>query len=185
MKSPLPRSLGVVIVWAVALTVALVGPEWSRPDDASDGRIRQTIRVALACYFLAEARLLIGGRDARFLWTLGWAAYLVHVALAFQFAFGWSHAAAVEQTRLRSGVGEGIYVSHLFTLLWTADVCWWWLRPHGHATRRRWVSWTLHGFMAFMVFNATVVYEPGAIRWAGAVGFVLLGALFARRMSSP
>ena len=62
------------------------------------------------------------GRDARLVWALGWAAYLVHVALAFHLAFGWSHAAAVEQTRERSGFGEGIYVSHLFTLLWTADV---------------------------------------------------------------
>ena len=46
------------------------------------------------------------------------------------------------------------------------------------------MTWTLHGFMAFMVFNATVVYETGSIRWAGAVGFVVLGALIVRRRFS-
>ena len=180
MKPPLPRYLFrvvAVILWSIALAVALIGP-----DDPSDGRIRQTIRVALACYFLAVAQLLLSIRDARLVWTLGWAAYLVHVALAFHLAFGWSHAEAVEQTRQRSGVGEGIYVSHLFTLLWTVDVGWWWLSPRGHTSRPRWMTWALHGFMAFMVFNATVVYETGPIRWAGVAGFLTLAVLVARRI---
>jgi hypothetical protein len=177
-----PRAL-LVAIWGVALAAAFVLPEWTRPDDPGDGRIRQTVRVALACYFVALAQLL-SARDARLVWTLGWAAYLVHVALAFHLAFGWSHAAAVVQTRERSGVGEGIYVSHLFTLLWTADVGWWWMGARSHATRPRWVTITLHGFMAFVVFNATVVYETGPIRWAGGVGFVVLGAVIVWRVRS-
>ena len=170
----------LVAIWCLALAAAIVLPEWTRPDDPGDGRIRQTVRVALACYFVAVAQL-VSGRDARLAWTLGWAAYVVHVALAFHYAFGWSHTAAVQQTRERSGVGEGIYVSHLFTLLWTADVGWSWLAARRHAMRPRWVTWALHGFMAFVVFNATVVYETGVIRWAGVAGFMLSGALMARR----
>ena len=98
-------------------------------------------------------------RFARLVWTLGWLAYLVHVALAFGLAFGWSHAAAVEHTRERSGVGEGIYASHLFTRVWTIDVCWLWLASASHTTRPKWITLTIHGFMAFMVFNGTVVYD--------------------------
>jgi hypothetical protein len=106
-------------------------------------------------------------RLARWCWTLAWAAYLVHLAMAFHHYHHWSHAHAVEHTRSVSGVGEGIYVSHCFTLLWTVDVAWWWLRPETRARRSAWVDRSLHGFMFFMVFNATVVYESGLIRWAG------------------
>lgn len=185
MPPPLPRRFWealLLAVWGSALSLAMVIPAWA--DDPADGRIRQTIRVALVCYFVAVAGLLvprIGLRFTRLVWTLGWLAYLVHVSMAFHLAFGWSHAAAVDHTRERSGVGEGIYASHLFTLLWTADVGWWWVAPRGHATRPRWIAFALHGFMAFVVFNATVVYETGLIRWAGAVGFAALAALLARR----
>ena len=172
-----------VLVWGLALIAALVGPAWM--DDPADARIRLTIRVALACYFLAVAMLLLSAtqRSIRLVWTLGLVAYLVHVAVAFHLAFGWSHADAVSHTRERSGVGEGIYASHLFTLVWTLDVCCWWLAPESHANRRAWVGWTLHGFMAFMVFEGTVVYETGFIRWAGVVAFSVLGTLVAWRKS--
>jgi len=109
--------------------------------------------------------------------------------VAFHYAHHWSHAEAVEATRLRSGVGEGIYVSHLFTLLWTADVLWWWLRPRGYAARSPWVDRVLHGFMLFVIFNGTVVFEDGLIRWAGILLFVALAAVWlyrpARRGRAP
>jgi hypothetical protein len=186
MPPPLPRRFWEAIllaVWGSALCLALVLPEWT--DDRADGRIRQTIRVALACYFVAVAGLLVPTIDSRFtrlVWTLGWVAYLVHVALAFHLAFGWSHEAAMDHTRERSGLGEGIYASHLFTLFWTADVVWWWSLPRSRGKRPAWIALTLHGFMAFMVFEATVVYETGPIRWAGGIGFAVLGLLVARRV---
>jgi hypothetical protein len=36
--------------------------------------------------------------------------------------------------------------------------------------------------MAFVVFNGTVVYETGFIRWAGVVAFTLLGMLAGWRL---
>src|SRR5437667_407857 len=78
---------------------------------------------------------------------------------------------AVAHPRAVSGVGEGIYVSHLFTLLWSADVAYGWLRPDRYAGRSPWFGRLLHGFMAFVIFNATVVYETGPIRWAGVLLF--------------
>src|SRR5262249_19834901 len=122
--------------------------------------------------FSARARL------ARWLWTLAWAAYLVHVGVAFQYVHHWSHAEAVQHTRDVSGFGEGIYFSHLFTVVWSADVLSWWLWPARHASRPGWVGRALHGYMAFIVFNATVVFETGWIRWAGVVLFAGLIVLW-------
>lgn len=150
--------------------------------------VRNTIRVSLFYYAVALNLMLWlrpaewpvatpRGRLARTCWSLAWLTYLVHLSAAFHYTYAWSHSAAVEHTRTMSGIGEGIYVSHLFTLVWTADVLYWWLRPEDYAGRSPWVDRWLHGFMLFMVFNATVVYEAGPIRWAGAIFFVELAAV--------
>ena len=92
-RAALPRWLvesALVVTWCLALTAALVLPEWT--SNPADGRIRQTM---------------------------------------------------------------------------SADVFSWWIVPRTHVTRRRWIAWTLHGFMVFIVFNGTVVYGTGFIRWVG------------------
>jgi hypothetical protein len=71
-------------------------------------------------------------------------------------------------------MGEGLYISYLFTLLWTADVAWWWLAPQRYARRSNWVGRSLHVFMAFMIFNGTVIFESGGTRVAGALGFAVV-----------
>ena len=171
------RGAVLVAAWVALLAaVFLLAP----PGDPGDFLIRGTVRVALLFYAMAVSLLLWPAGSwwlARVCWTLAWGAYLVHLAMAFHHYHHWSHAHAVEHTRAVSGVGEGIYVSHLFTLLWTADVVWWWLRPAAHASRPAWVGISLHAFMFFMVFNATVVYESGLIRWAGLALTVWLAAL--------
>ena len=117
------------------------------------------------------------------LWTAAFLLMLIHVLLAFHFTHGWSHRHAFETTRRESGFGEGLYVNDLFMALWTFDVAWWWLRPRRYATRAVWIDRALHLFMLFIAFNATVVFESGAGRMAGAVASaLLLGAwLFKRR----
>jgi hypothetical protein len=124
------------------------------------------------------------GRLARGCWTLAWAAYLVHVAMAFHHIDHWSHEHAIARTHERTGFGAGVYVSHRFTLLWTVDVAWWWLSPAGYADRPAWEHRGLHGFMAYVVFNATVVFEQGWIRWAGLALFAILAALWLGRRHS-
>jgi hypothetical protein len=166
--------------------------------------IRWTARAALALYAAALAVLLARrrrpagphgpqrarppeyagdcvDRAARALWSLGLLVYLAHVAAAFHLAFGWSHAAAVEHTRRAGGVGEGIWASHLFGVLWALDAAWWWLAPASHAARPAWLTGALHGYLAFIAFNATVVFETGPTRWAGVAVSVVLAALLARR----
>jgi hypothetical protein len=181
------------VVWLVLLAAVLSWPSLTQSPTLGEDLTRNTVRLCLLFYAAAVVLLLRlqpadwdvstrRGRLARWLWTLSWLAYFIHLGMAFHHYHGWSHAAAVEHVRKRSNFGEGIYVSHLFTLLWSADVVWWWLWPRGHAGRSPWLGGVLHGFMLFVIFNGTVVYEDGPIRWAGVVLFVVLGALFMHRL---
>jgi hypothetical protein len=179
--------------WIALLTAVLVSPYAVRSPTLGDDLTRNTVRLALLYYAVAVSLMLWPapadgaaaagrGRLARACWTLAWAAYLVHLGMAFHHYHHWSHADAVEHTRAVAGVGEGIYFSHLFTLLWTADVTWWWLRPVRYASRPAWVSWAVHGYLAFITFNGTVVYGDGPIRWAGLVMFATFAALVVYRL---
>src|SRR5882762_2048787 len=100
-----------------------------------DWLTRWTVRGALALYALAiTVRLAAPARraEARFLWTAGCLLFLAHVAAAFHFFHGWSHAHAyretARQTRELFGIdwGGGLYLNYLFTLAWAADAAYWW-----------------------------------------------------------
>jgi hypothetical protein len=155
-----------------------------------------TVRVAFGLYVLALA-VRLGGRPsprgdraARLLWALGFAAFAVHVACAFHFVHGWSHADAYRQTARQTaeltGVasGFGLYLNYAFLAAWAADVARTWRRPRPRP-RIRWAPASLHAFLAFMWFNATVVFPTGPTRWAGVVAFALLAGLLWRRPSRP
>ena len=156
---------------------------------------RWTVRVALCLYVAAVAvRLAAPGRRraARFLWTLGCALFLAHVACAFHVFHGWSHGHAyretARQTRELTGVdwGGGLYLNYLFTLVWVADVAyWWWGGLYVYDRRPRGVAAALHLFFAFMAFNGAVVFATGATRWIGvslAIGLALLVLAGRRRL---
>jgi hypothetical protein len=153
---------------------------------------RDTIRLALVGYALCIVLMpwLDGagwrgrtalGRLVRLCWTLACLAYLAHVALAFHFHHGWSHARALRHVAEQGGFGPGIFLSYLFTLAWAADVAWWSAAPAWYAGRPRWIGLALHAFLLFMAFNATVVFETGPVRWSGLVVIaLLLGSLALR-----
>jgi hypothetical protein len=153
---------------------------------------RDTVRLALICYalcvvfmpWLDEAgwrAVTVKGKLVRLAWLLGCLAYLAHVGLAFHFHHGWSHTHAMRHVAEQGGFGPGIFLSYLFTLAWAADSAWWWLAPISYARRPAWIGWTLHAFLFFMVFNATVVFESGLVRWGGlALSVLLAGSLAVR-----
>jgi len=120
-------------------------------------------------------------RTARRLWTLGLALHVVHVGCAFALAHAWSHAAAVRHVAATGGFGWGIAVNYLFAAAWAADAGWWWANPVGYATRPRSVGLAVHGFLAFVTFNATVVFGTNEVRATGAVAFAGLAVLWSRR----
>jgi hypothetical protein len=188
MKAAAVRLFPVFLVaaWAIALGVFLALPDSIPPDDGGDPLIRNTVRLALLYWTIAVA-LMLGSnskrRTARLAWSLACAAYLVHVGTAFENAHRWSHAAAFEHVKQAGGFGEGIFVSYFFTLLWTADVIWWWANRSGYENRSRWLGWAIHGFMIFMIINATIVFESGPIRWIAAILLIGLGWLLWSRIS--
>lgn len=168
----------LVLTWAALLSIILLLPAGAHGDHA----IRNSIRLALVLYGLSLCVQMHGDAPlARLSWTLAWITYVVHVVLAFHHFHHWSHAHAVEHVRAVGGVGEGIYASHLFGLLWALDVAWWWLWPASRRARPSWMSGGLHGFMLFMVFNATVVFESGLGRWLGVALFAVLAWSWSRR----
>ena len=156
-----------------------------------------TIRLALVCYVAVLAGQLAVRREhpgwqkaARWLWTAGWAFFIAHVVCAFQFYHHWSHARVLEDTARQTkemmgwAFGEGIYVSYLFTLLWTADVLWWWVSPAGYLGRPRGLNIAVHAFMLFIAFNGAMVFEGGVTRWFGAAACVGLALLLGWRILS-
>jgi hypothetical protein len=197
LPAPPARPLDLLLLssGAALLGGVLVAPALGLCSaDPGDDLTRNAVRVALLYYALAAGLMLLlrpdewraqRGRVARWCWTLAWVSYLVHLAMAFHHYHHGSHAEAVAHVQQRSGFGPGIFLSHLFTLVWTLDVAWWWLWPARYARRPRWVDACLHGFMAFITFNATVVYETGLIRWAGLAMFAGLAALLALRLRRP
>lgn len=158
---------------------------------------RATVWLSISCY--ATGRALMGAsrargawvREARLAWTLGCLLFLTHVACAFNYFHHWSHSAAFEetaaQTRDLTGVrwGWGLYLNYLFAVAWTVDTLWWWLYPAGFARRSPRLSGTWHFFMFFMVFNGTVVFGRGPIRWYGALicGSLAVRWLFGKKAS--
>ena len=147
-----------------------------------------SIRLALLGYFGALALLLSprwpqGWRMARALWTGGCLLYVVHVMAAFHFAHGWRHAAAYEHTAQQTAAftgfawGGGLWLNHLFTAVWAADVLAWWLRPLAYLDRPRWLTLSIHTWLAFITFNATVVFGQGLVRWLSAAAWLGVAAL--------
>ena len=124
--------------------------------------------ITVAWMLLGWLGMVLGLAIARAAWTLGWLMLLAHTAIAFGVAHGWSHVAAVEHVREVGGTGAGIVVNYLFAAVWGADVAWWWYDPAGRSSRPRWVAVAVHGFLLFIVLNATVVFGPPGRRWAYA-----------------
>ena len=137
--------------------------------------VRGTAWLAVFLWAAACGALLTRRSVARALWPLAWAACAVHVAVAFEWVHGWSHAAAFEDTRQKGGVGEGVFVNYAVLAVWCVDAMWLAGWPKGYARRPRWVGWAVHGFLAFVIFNAAVVFADGVSCWVGVGVFVALG----------
>jgi hypothetical protein len=179
-------------LWLVLLAALVAQPVLTDSTTLGSDLIRNTIRQALLYYAPAAALLLLSRpadwqsfspriRLARCCWSLSCLAYLIHVALAFHYFHRWSHDHAMAHTQEVAGWAEGIFVSHFFTFIWTADALSWWLWPRWYALRSAWIDRALHCFMAFVIFNGSVVFEGGLVRWAGLVMFIGLAALLLRR----
>src|SRR5204863_4605643 len=80
-----------------------------------------------------------------------------YVACFFFFSSRRRHTRSLRDWSSDVCSSDLIYFNYLFTLIWTADAAWWWIDKDGYERRARWISISVHAFMAFMFFNGAVV----------------------------
>ncbi len=154
--------------------------------------IRWSAWPAMVCYFVATGLRLVNGNArrewyCRVFWIVGWWALLVHVVLAFVLFHGASWQAAYDHTARATlaatgwNSGAGLWFNIVTLLVWGADVL---IRQPSatfpHFFRSRW-DLCCQLYLAFMLFNATVVFGSPAARVAGCLGFGYLMLLAIRR----
>ena len=151
---------------------------------------RFTIWVTLAGYFIGAVVFGLSrqrrnwARAARLVWTIACISLLAHVACAFHFYHGWSHMAAYQQTARQTAEvvglnwGGGVYINYALAVGWVIDCIWWWLDSDGYRRRPRLLAAIWQAFLIFIIFNATVVFETGPLRWLGLTMCAALGILW-------
>lgn len=157
---------------------------------------RITAALAFAAWFTAlslkpRPGVRVSVRGVAGIWLAGSLITLAHTALAFHFHHGWSHAAAVvdtaRQTRALTGLnwGGGVWLNYLFALVWLGDAGWRIAGAESHARRPRWWAIATHAFLAFIWFNATIVFGSWPMRSVGIAAFVVLAVQFRRNQFRP
>ncbi len=120
----------------------------------------------------------------RGLWTAGWLALVVHVGLAMWLVHAGSWAAAHEHTARRTQAatgwnwGGGVWFNLATAIVWGIHVVWIWARPKSTVRRALAFDWACQIYLAFMMFNATVVFGSLPAQIAGGlicVGLAIMG----------
>lgn len=111
---------------------------------------------------------------ARAAWTIACISLIGHFICAFQFYHNWSQESAYLDTArqteevVRLNWGGGLFINYALLIAWLVDVGWWWLGGINSYLKRSWplvITW--HAFLIFIIFNATVVFKSGNVRWVG------------------
>jgi hypothetical protein len=117
----------------------------------------------------------------RIVWTVAVVSLIAHFICAFQYYHFWSHSHAYIETArqtdevYRVNWGGGLFINYALLALWVVDVGWWW-KSGLDSYRQRPLTLVLawHSFLIFIIFNATVVFKTGAVRWIGLLITALL-----------
>ncbi len=127
---------------------------------------------------------LEGARNA---WLLGSFFSLLHAIATMVFIHQGSHDVAVEYTAKQTesllgfGFGIGIYFNYAFVIIWLVDALWWIAQRKTYEARNSSISWAVYGFLIFIAFNGSIVFESGWVRWFAIAGVIVLGLLAWRR----
>jgi hypothetical protein len=168
--------------------------------DTGEFLTRGTIWVSIVGYTLGSLIFALSASPrrrarwdpaARVVWTVACASLLAHFVCAFHFYHGWSHAAAYGDTARQTeevlgfNWGGGLFVNYALLIAWVADIAWWWRGGPGSYRKRPWLLVALwHGLLIFLIFNATVVFGDGVVRWVGLAVSLLLTITWLRIVRS-
>jgi hypothetical protein len=129
------------------------------------------VGTALFCFASSRSKWLAAARAA---WTTGCIALLAHFICAFHFYHHWSQLSAYSDTARQTNEvvglnwGGGLFINYAVLSGWIIDVGWWWLKGiDSYRSRGRLVVLLWHAFLLFIIFNATVVFKNGIVRWVG------------------
>jgi|GEM_PF-3023042 len=166
------RILRVYFAVTMSLVLWLSRAFWlSAGSMPNDPAVVQSAWLTVIIWFLGGVAFLRGDRPIiQLVWSSGAALQLLHVAIAFHAVHGWSHDAAFEHTQKIGGFGEGVYVNYAFTLIWCVDAICLCANFDKYCRRPIWLNWAIHGFMAFIVFNAAVIFGSWVARGLFAIG---------------
>ncbi|MEW6127604.1 MAG: hypothetical protein AB1757_11260 [Acidobacteriota bacterium] len=112
-------------------------------------------------------------RFARYLYTFAFITLVVHVGFAYHLYHHWSQDAVYQETARQTAEifgwnwGGGLYVNYAFMLGWLIDVIWWWRGLDTYHARPKLLAVVWQVFLLFIIFNATVVFASGIVRWLG------------------
>jgi hypothetical protein len=157
---------------------------------------RITIWLALAGYVIGASIYLLsrGKRSwdaaARTAWTVGCVSLIVHVVFAYHFYHNWSQTSVYRETARQTAEVSGLYwsggvfINYALVIGWVMDAAYWRLRGlDAYRNRPRWLSAAWQGFLFFIIFNATVVFKTGPLRWIGLGLCQWLAVLAIRNMT--
>ncbi len=178
----LQSRLRFVLVIVPGISAAILAIAFAVKDDQArldHPAITLSAQATFAYWLLGTALLFRNHRHevqplARLVWSAGLALLLLHITIAFWRGHAWSHDAAVEHVAEVGGYGTGIFVNYLFALVWFLDVIWMWCSKQSVSTRSHTLKLAAHGFLAFVMFNATVVYGPSPNRYFYALAWLAL-----------
>lgn len=139
------------------------------------------ITVAIAIPLWSAAMIWRGGA-VKWLWTIAFGVFCVHIVAAYAEYYEWSHAVAwqrtAEETARLFGIesGFGLIVNYLFLLVLAIDLV-------RHFTGKQSPAWRLSvdGFVILMILNGAVVFGSTLSRW---IGGICLAALVVSRVRS-
>ncbi len=77
--------------------------------------------------------------------------------------------------------GIGLYFNYFFALTWLSDLLWLKLANQSYKKRPQWIYYGIHGFMAFMWFNATVIFGSLIAQLIGIFAFLSVVSLWVYR----
>lgn len=141
---------------------------------------RITVWIAISGYALSAGISLLFREShqwlarARLAWTVGCISLVAHMVCAFHFYHHWSQASALRETARQTAEvtganwGGGLFINYAFLAAWAADVVWWWRGLEAYRQRHWLITAIWQGVFIFMIFNATVVFKTGAVRWMGS-----------------
>ncbi len=125
-------------------------------------------------------------------WFMAWLLLVVHTIAAFHFVHHWSHQHAMfetaRQTKELTGINwaGGVYLNYVLIAVWGLDC------PIQRSTSRPASRWKTNAhlaaiwFLAFMWFNATVVFGGTSARFVGIIAFgALIWRWFTRSSANP